>query len=55
MGKSKPANNANTQNNTTAKAADNCANGHIANNGQCSIVWCAFNRWPDTWPENKAR
>jgi hypothetical protein len=43
----------NTQNNTTDQAADTCKNGHNATNGQCSIGWCAFNQWPDSWPENR--
>ncbi|WP_154697280.1 hypothetical protein [Lentzea guizhouensis] len=49
-------NDVNTQNNNnTNQAADNCTNGHIATNGQCSIGWCAYNQWPATWPENTTR
>lgn len=47
------SNDVNTQNNTTGQAADNCANGHIATNGACSVGCCAYNRWPQTWPENR--
>lgn len=40
--------------NNTGQAAQQCPNHHAANSeGQCSIGWCPYNRWPQTWPENR--
>lgn len=40
--------------NDTGKAAQKCPNNHAANKeGHCSVSWCPYNKWPETWPENR--